>query len=197
MDSFRYYVALITVVTFPPAFLLWFFVHPFIHFWRRMGATVTYAVNIGAALAIMCAIYWMREPLLAVDYGTNWLFVGIAAFVYACAVVVEIRCRKHLSIRMLVGVPEIKAPQEGPGELLHNGIYAQVRHPRYLGVMLASVAVAFFVNYLAVWALLAALFPVVYVLMVIEERELRERFGDSYIEYSGRVPRIIPRLGSS
>ena len=56
---------------------------------------------------------------------------------------------------------------------------------------------AFLVNYLATWVLVAGLFPLVYLLTLIEERELRERFGADYIEYSERVPRIIPRLGSS
>jgi protein-S-isoprenylcysteine O-methyltransferase Ste14 len=185
------------IVTFPSAFLLWFSIHPFIHFWRRLGATVTYVVNIAAGLALMYAIFLYREPLLAIDYGANRLFVGIGVVIYACAAVVEVRCRKHLTVRMLVGVPEVKAEQEGPGKLLQEGIYSRVRHPRYLGVMLACVALAFLVNYQATWILLAALFPIVWALMVIEERELRERFGNDYDEYSARVPRIIPRLRSS
>jgi len=197
MDTFRYGVAVIMVATFPPAFLLWFSVHPFIHFWRRLGATATYIVNIGWGLALIYALFSARGPLLAVEYGTNWLFVVISVVFYAGAVVVEIRCRKHLTMRMLVGVPEVKAPEEGPGKLLHEGIYSQVRHPRYLGAMLASVSMAFLVNYLATWVLVAGLFPLVYLLTVIEERELRERFGGDYIEYAERVPRIIPRLGSS
>ena len=197
MDTFRYWVAAIMVATFPPAFLLWFFIHPFIHFWRRMGATVTYIVNIGAGLALIYLLFRARGPLLATEYGTNWIFVGIAVVFYAGAVVVEVRCRRHLTMRMLVGVPEVKASQEGPGELLQDGIYSQVRHPRYLGAMLASVSMAFLVNYLATWVLLAGLFPLVYLLTLIEERELRERFGAGYVEYSKRVPRIIPRFGSS
>ena len=56
MDTFRYWVAAIMVVTFPPAFLLWFSIHPFIRFWRRMGVTVTYVVNVGAGLAMMFAL---------------------------------------------------------------------------------------------------------------------------------------------
>ena len=41
---------------------------------------------------------------------------------------------------------------------------------------------------------MAALVPVVYMLTLIEERELRVRFGEHYTRYADQVPRIIPRL---
>jgi len=33
-----------------------------------------------------------------------------------------------------------------------------------------------------------------YLLLVLEERELLDRFGDAYREYQRDVPRLIPRL---
>jgi protein-S-isoprenylcysteine O-methyltransferase Ste14 len=43
---------------------------------------------------------------------------------------------------------------------------------------------------------MAALVPVTYLLTVVEERELRDRFGEQYTRYAEKVPRIIPVLGS-
>ena len=43
-DSIRYYLALILVVSYPPAFAVWFFIHPFIDFWllrQRFGDAYT------------------------------------------------------------------------------------------------------------------------------------------------------------
>ena len=36
--------------------------------------------------------------------------------------------------------------------------------------------------------------PLLYLVTVFEERELVERFGDEYLRYRERVPRLIPRL---
>ena len=194
MDAIRYYLALILVVAYPPAFLFWFGVHPFIRFWRRMGVTATYAVTFPAMIGACYALYRFRAPLLAVDYGTNWVLAGIGVALYGLAMVVEVKCRRYLSLRTLVGVPELKAPVEGPGKLLCEGIYGRVRHPRYLGVLLGGVGVACFANYQAGYLLMLALLPVAYALTMIEETELRQRFGEAYVSYSQDVPRLIPRL---
>ncbi len=192
MDGIRYYLALILVVMYPPAFLFWFAVHPFIGFWRRVGARLTYAVTMTAMLAACAGIYSAREALLEVEYGTAWPLVGTGVALYGLALVVERKCRRYLSLRTLVGVPELNAEQDGPGELLCEGIYASVRHPRYLGVMLGGAGVALIANYLAGYVLMLALVPVVYALTVIEEKELRVRFGEPYAAYCRDVPRLLP-----
>ncbi len=194
MDSVRYYLALILVAMYPPAFLFWFVVHPFIGFWRRAGATVTYAVNLPAMVAVMYLLFRSRDTILSVEYGTRPTLIVVGLVLYAVAVVVEVQCRRHLSLRTLVGVPELKAEQQGPGELLSEGIYARVRHPRYLGVMVGGAGIALVANYLAGYAVMLLLVPVLYALMLLEERELQARFGNAYARYARDVPRIIPRF---
>ncbi len=194
MDTVRYYAALVLVVTFPPAFGFWFLVHPLIGFWRRLGSRLTYAIMFPALLAACYGLFRVRRSLLVVDYGTQWVLVGLGVALYALGSVVEIRCRRYLTLRTLVGIPELEATDEAPGKLLDEGIYARVRHPRYLGIMLGGTGVACIANYRATWVLMAALVPVVYLLTVIEERELRVRFGERYMRYAEQVPRIIPRL---
>lgn len=95
---------------------------------------------------------------------------------------------------------------EGPGggseasaardpRLLTEGMYARVRHPRYLGVILGSVGFSLVVNYVGVYVMVGAFIPVLFLVVVLEERELVGRFGQAYRDYQGRVPRWIPRLG--
>ena len=195
MDTVRYFTALVLVVMFPPAFASWFFIHPFIGFWRRVGPGLTLMIWFSAILAGFYGLFNVRGSLLAVDYGTQWMLVGLGVVLYVLGSVVEKKCRRYLTLRTLVGIPELKATDEEPGKLLNEGIYARVRHPRYLGVMLGGTGLACIANYQAAWMVMAALVPVTYLLTVIEEKELRVRFGEKYARYDEQVPRIIPRLG--
>ena len=195
MDTVRYFTALVLVVMFPPAFASWFFIHPFIGFWRRVGPGLTLMIWFSAILVGFYGLFNVRGSLLAVDYGTRWMLVGLGVVLYVLGSVVEKKCRRYLTLRTLVGIPELKATDEEPGKLLNEGIYARVRHPRYLGVMLGGTGLACIANYQAVWMVMAALVPVTYLLTVIEEKELCARFGEQYIRYAEQVPRIIPGLG--
>ncbi len=55
---------------------------------------------------------------------------------------------------------------------------------------------AFIANYLGMDILFALTVPAIYFIVVLEERELRDRFGSTYEEYSRRVPRFFPRRGT-
>ena len=59
--------------------------------------------------------------------------------------------------------------------------------------MLGIAAFAMFANYLGSYILLPLSVVGLYVITVLEERELRARFGDEYVKYSARVPRFFPR----
>ena len=195
MDTVRYFAALVVVVFFPPGFAAWFFIHPFINFWRRVGPGLTLGIWLSVLLSLCYGLFNVRGSFLAVDYGTQWMLVGLGVVLYVLGSVVEKKCRRYLTLRTLVGIPELKATDEEPGKLLNEGIYARVRHPRYLGVMLGGTGLACIANYQAAWMVMAALVPVTYLLTVIEEKELCARFGEQYIRYAEQVPRIIPGLG--
>jgi protein-S-isoprenylcysteine O-methyltransferase Ste14 len=190
MDSARYYVALLALVVYPPVVLFWFFVHPLTGFWRRRGPAVTYTLNLSVMAVIAVFLYRFKELILAREYGTNWILVaGAAAFMLA-GTAIESKCRRHLTISTLVGIPQLKADQ--PGKLLTEGIYSKIRHPRYVGAFLGVVSVALFVNYFAIYLLAALLAPGLYIVTMLEEKELEVRFGREFIEYRNRVPRFVP-----
>jgi protein-S-isoprenylcysteine O-methyltransferase Ste14 len=68
-----------------------------------------------------------------------------------------------------------------------------VRHPRYLSAGIGVVANALVINYAGMYALILLLFPAGFVMLVFEERELVDRFGEEYRQYQRDVPQIIPR----
>lgn len=191
MNIARYIVALLVVATFPSGLLFWFVVHPFIGFWRRQGPKITYTVVIAMLLAVATVLVLARGVLLETEYGTNYVLVALAGLFYLIAAAIELRCRKHLKFRTLVGMPEL-VPEPVTGKLLTAGIYGRVRHPRYVSAFFGVVAVALFSNYLAAYVIAVAMVPALYALTFFEERELRDRFGEEYAAYSRRVPRFVP-----
>jgi protein-S-isoprenylcysteine O-methyltransferase Ste14 len=98
----------------------------------------------------------------------------------------------HLSLAMRMGVPELSCA-EGRQTLLRDGIYRVVRNPVYLTAAVAGVAFALVVNYLGVYILFVSAFPALYLITVLEEHELIERFGEEYRRDQREVPRLIPR----
>ena len=194
MDSVRYVLAVACLVGFPPAIVYWFVLHPFVDFWRSVGRTRTYIVLALVFVAVGVAVYLVSGPLLAVEYGTNrWLWIP-AAVCYGATVWIQLRIRKQLTFRVLVGVPELEKGGTG-GTLLADGLYGRVRHPRYAGVILGLLAFALFTNYLAMYALVPLTALGLALIVRLEEPELAERFGEEYERYRARVPMFVPRLG--
>jgi protein-S-isoprenylcysteine O-methyltransferase Ste14 len=101
--------------------------------------------------------------------------------------------KKYLSMRILAGVPEVEADPEKRGQLLREGPYAVIRHPRYAEIVFATFGYAALANYLGCWILAVLTLPVLHLVVLMEERELRDRFGEAYREYAARVPRYLPR----
>jgi protein-S-isoprenylcysteine O-methyltransferase Ste14 len=92
-------------------------------------------------------------------------------------------------------VPELAPDQPGAG-LLTEGIYGRIRHPRYVEFTLALAGWSLAVNYTGLYLIAALSVLTLYVIVLIEERELHARFGPAYADYSARVPRFIPRRRS-
>jgi protein-S-isoprenylcysteine O-methyltransferase Ste14 len=119
VDPVRYFLALITLLGLVPGLLLWFFIHPFAGFWRRLGPAWTYAVLSVPVAALMVAVFQARGTLLETEYGTH--------------------------------------------------------------------------NYLALYVALPLSLAALYLIVILEEKELRNRFGSQYEKYCHSVPRFIPR----
>lgn len=191
-DTVRYVLAVAVVAAFPGAILGWLVIHGFVATWRRLGLAASYLAFIGLIALPACVVYLARAVLFAVEFGANAWTISAAAACYGMAAFIEIRCRKHLSFKTLIGLPEL-SPDLQAQRLLQDGIYGRVRHPRYLGLMFGILAVALFTNYLAAYVLFPVACVGFYLVTILEERELAERFGEAYKQYQLRVPRLIPR----
>jgi len=191
MNKLRYIFAFLVLASYPPAILLWVAIHPFTSFWRRFGPVWTY-VLLGIPVAGYVAAAWMaRAFLLGTDLGTSVITMILATVCFAAGAVLGRAWRKHLSFAMLSGIPELSR-QQFPGKLLTDGIYGRIRHPRYIEVVLVTFSYAFFANYLGTYLVVLLGMPLLYLVVVLEERELQERFGEEYQAYCRRVPCFLP-----
>jgi len=79
--------------------------------------------------------------------------------------------------------------------LIRSGMYRHLRHPAYTGALLAHLGLGLsFSNWISLCLsvvpfLVAALYRI-----HVEERALREAFGESYVSYARGTKRLIPKL---
>jgi protein-S-isoprenylcysteine O-methyltransferase Ste14 len=81
-----------------------------------------------------------------------------------------------------------------PIKLTSLGAYLIVRHPQYLGWILAHIgmSILFSVSYSMLFT--PVLIALIYLISKKEEQELIKEFGKEYEDYEKRVPMLIPRL---
>jgi protein-S-isoprenylcysteine O-methyltransferase Ste14 len=195
IDSIRHFLAVLLLVFITPAIFSWFLIHPFIRLWRRVGPGLTYTVVILFANLSALLLYLLRHRLVGGDRGFS---LPLGVFGLACLIlsgVMRQSLRRQLSSRTLLGLPEV-APDRMPQPLLTSGIYSRIRHPRYVQFLLGVLGYCCIVNYRSIYLLWLIWLPGIHLIVLLEERELRERFGREYEEYARRVPRFLPRFSS-
>jgi protein-S-isoprenylcysteine O-methyltransferase Ste14 len=192
MNTFRYVLAMLMLMFMPGAVLFWFLVHPFVRFWRRIGLRRTLAIHYTVLAAYAASVFLLRKTLLAVDFGTNAILIAWAVPILAASIVLRLQISRHLRFKTLGGLPEL-VPDRCPQPLLTEGIYSRLRHPRYVEVLLVMASLTLIANNLASYVNWVVGIPSVLVIVRIEERELRDRFGAEYETYCARVPRFVPR----
>jgi methanethiol S-methyltransferase len=87
-----------------------------------------------------------------------------------------------------------KKVYQGGSVLVTNGLYARLRHPQYVGLIL--LVIAFLIMWPTILTILLAPFLIGrYILLAREEdRELEKEFGDDFRHYRERVPSFFPSM---
>ena len=191
MAQARYIVAVLLLATVPISLGLWFAIHPFARSWRRIGPAWTYAILAAPCLLVGWILWHARRTLLGPDLGTRpgLLVLAIAAAIVGLAI--SRARRRRLGQLTLMGIPELSSRQKG--RLATEGIYSRIRNPRYLEFLAFVLAYAAFANHLGIWVLYLLSLPTIHGVVLMEERELRDRFRAEYEEYCRQVPRYLPR----
>ena len=82
-------------------------------------------------------------------------------------------------------------------KIVTSGVYSLVRHPQYLGGLLAHVGITFLFS--AWYSLLSTPLTILLIFLISkkEENELTKEFGKEYQDYAEKVPMFFPRKKST
>jgi protein-S-isoprenylcysteine O-methyltransferase Ste14 len=147
----------------------------------------------GLAL-IMAAIAhagYMNGPFIPKGWWTIIFFV-LGWFMLCTGSILWIRSVLTLGVDNL-SLLYVYYPEEG--RIIDSGIYAVLRHPVYAGVLRVGIGLAL-LNGNANAIAFAILLPLGFTgwVRLVEEKELINRFGQSYLNYREHIPAFWPRL---
>ncbi|MGA8222752.1 MAG: isoprenylcysteine carboxylmethyltransferase family protein [Candidatus Acidiferrales bacterium] len=170
-----------------PIPLFWFVVHPQVNFWRRhQKAGYITGVLLSWGPVTLCLVFF-RHKTFRPDWPSPWsIIAGFILLILEGWIFWKVG--RDLGTSRLIGRTELS----GGGEVAKNGIYGRIRHPRYLGSLIAILGACLLAGTRVMWILAAAWCLLTLVAIMFEERELRARFGAVYEEYCRRVPRFVP-----
>jgi len=129
MDSVRHFLAVLELVALPPGACFWLVLHPYARWWRSVGPLGTYLILVPVWVVASVLLFQIRELLVGRDLGTNWSLIAISSIFFAVMTALELQYWKYLSVRTLIGLPELSRPELQNGRLLREGIYGVVRLP--------------------------------------------------------------------
>jgi len=79
-------------------------------------------------------------------------------------------------------------------KVITTGVYSIVRHPQYLGGLLAHAGTSFLLSAWYSLLFIPLIVVLIYLISRKEEEELIKEFGNEYEDYRKKVPMLMPRL---
>jgi len=157
----------------------------------------TYVLAASLALALLL---WQWRPLTDVVWKVNApLYVDLVWLVFWSGWGIGLISTFLISHFDLFGLsqvlPRMARSDESPPQFKTPLFYRHVRHPIYVGFLLAFWAAPTMTSGHLMFAI--AMTAYILVGIAFEERDLIQQFGDRYRTYRQRVGMLIPRLASS
>lgn len=101
-----------------------------------------------------------------------------------------------LAIKAVKGTTLKVAETHRTEKIVTTGVYSIVRHPQYLGGLLAHLGISLLLSALYSLLFTSLMLVLIYLISKKEEQELIREFGKEYERYKKKVPMLIPRLRS-
>jgi len=138
---------------------------------------------------VLPAVFILTNWLGALDYSLPGWTAWPAVAVFALGLILRLRAQVDLG---RAWAPTVEL---GPSHrLVTKGIYARIRHPLYVSLILWAIAQPVLLqNLIAGWMGPLAVALIWLVRVPAEERMMRERFGEEYVKYARQTGRVIPQ----
>jgi protein-S-isoprenylcysteine O-methyltransferase Ste14 len=78
--------------------------------------------------------------------------------------------------------------------VITKGVYSIVRHPQYLGAIIAHIGFSFLLSALDSLIITPLVIVLIYIVSWKEEKELTKEFDQAYRDYKKKVPMLIPEI---
>jgi protein-S-isoprenylcysteine O-methyltransferase Ste14 len=156
---------------------------------RCIIVSVLFIVFGGPAIGLVYLPLWITR--FRVPAAEPWWQMALAGVLIAVGVVLALEsARRFIVVGRGTLVPTM--PTE---HLVVSGLYRYVRNPMYVGVLvaLAGETILFRSRSMVVFMLLMWLGFHLFVCLY-EERTLKRRYDDEYLEFKRHVPRWLPRV---
>ena len=172
--------------------------------WQGAGLTTAFFISLFTEMFGIPLTIYLLAPLLGVEPRTFGMHEShLWAYLLSRAGVIGLKAGVYLVMVVSTGLIFLgitllaagwKEVYRGEGALVTDGLYARLRHPQYLGLIL--IIVAFLIMWPTLLTILLAPFLIGrYILLAREEdQELEERFGRDFRSYRERVPGFCPSV---
>lgn len=154
----------------------------------------TYVLFASAALALLC---WQWRPITQVVWsadGMTAMAITLVSFMGFGIVLLSTFLISHFHLFGLTqGMTKLMGLKEKPAHFTTPMFYKWVRHPLYVGFIIAFWATPM----MTVGHLIFAIATTAYIFIGIflEERDLVAEFGERYLTYRRNVGMVVPKLG--
>ena len=175
--------------------------------WRGAGLASAFFISLFTEMFGIPLTIYLLAPLLGLDPGIFGMREShLLAYLLSQAGVVSLKAGVYIVMVLSTGLILLgftflavgwKEVYRGEGILVTDGLYANMRHPQYLGLIVIVVA------FLFMWPTLPTLLlgPILIVMYIRqarrEDEELKAAFGQEFIEYANHVPAVFPFRRSS
>ena len=120
MDSVRYVLALLIVLTLPPSVAWWYILHLFVKSWRKIRPASTILMLLTLGFVSVVSLYSVQGLLIGQDLGANGILAGLGGFLILLSWGIAVLRSRHLTAKTMLGIPETSANEVSIGKTIAN-----------------------------------------------------------------------------